>query len=153
MALKRGVVLNNHNCCASIVVNQTTSAVLVERGNHSHEEVKVEHPLVRDLKRKVGDDISPIPHQYEGAIHEMVSQTTKTTADCALVPKYESVRSSLYRARWRQLQTYRPTKEDFMIPDNLQKTLDGQRFRAFDVDIGSGMLGFCSHEGLFRLSI
>ncbi|CAF1176010.1 unnamed protein product [Didymodactylos carnosus] len=43
------------------------------------------------------------------------------------------------------------TKEVFMIPDNLQKTLDDQRFLAFDVDIGSRMLGFCSHEGLFRL--
>ncbi|CAF1386380.1 unnamed protein product, partial [Didymodactylos carnosus] len=68
-------------------------------------------------------------------------------------PKYESVRSSLFRTRWRQLQTYRPAKKDFMVPDNLQKTLDGQRFLAFDVDIGSRMLGFCSHEGLFRLSI
>ncbi|CAF4553877.1 unnamed protein product, partial [Didymodactylos carnosus] len=72
MALERGVVLSNfRNCCASIVVNPTTLAVLVERGNHAHEEVKVEHPLVRNLKRKVGHDISPVPHQYEGVIHEM----------------------------------------------------------------------------------
>ncbi|CAF1081471.1 unnamed protein product [Didymodactylos carnosus] len=55
----------------------TTLAVLVERGNHAHEEVKVEHPLVRDLKRKVGDNISPVPHRYEGAIHEMVSRGHK----------------------------------------------------------------------------
>ncbi|CAF1325038.1 unnamed protein product [Didymodactylos carnosus] len=61
----------DRNCCASTVVNQTTLAVLVERGNRAYEEVKVEHPLVQDLKRKVEDDISPIPHQYEGAIHQM----------------------------------------------------------------------------------
>ncbi|CAF4579334.1 unnamed protein product, partial [Didymodactylos carnosus] len=61
----------DRNCCASIAVNPTTLAVLVERGNHAHEEAKVEHPLVRELKRKVGDDISPIPHQCEGAIHGM----------------------------------------------------------------------------------
>ncbi|KAK9702546.1 hypothetical protein QE152_g29898 [Popillia japonica] len=92
-----------------------------------------------------------IPKVYEEEFHQIKDSGLEFVTK---MPAYESIKSSLYRHRNKALgvPALPKTRAEFIVPDYINKTEDGENFTIFDQGTTDRIIGFGSKPGIQGLS-
>lgn len=102
-------------------------------------------------RKRARQEMTCIPKVYEEEFHQIKDSGLEFVTK---MPAYESIKSSLYRHRNKALgvPALPKTRAEFIVPDYINKTEDGENFTIFDQGTTDRIIGFGSKLGIQGLS-
>lgn len=117
---------NRDSCTATVTLSADKNKILRESVHKcvTREDKTIIMQLLSDIKKEVCYNLNPIEQIFEGMLNEFVDRNSDLPA--YNIPTYNSVKSSLYRARKLFLESDKlvfKKPEDFKVPKGLSKKM------------------------------